>query len=293
MIFRKKKDRGNLIVEERQYILNSKSGFYAKEAFNTLRTNLMFALAEADSNKVIVVTSALQSEGKSLIAVNLSISTATAGYKVLLIDADMRRPKIGRLLQMKSELGLSDILVQPAKVGEAIQPYREGMDVLLAGTIPPNPSELLGSSRMKTLLENLRQRYDFIVFDTPPINPVVDAVVLAPHTDGVLFASRVDHCDRSSVDRALEQLEYANVNILGFVLNGISTEVSGFANGGYRYKRYSRYGRKYGNHQGYGYGRRSGYGYAYGRQPMDPERKEEWQSAVRDHADKQERKPEQ
>ena len=246
---------------DRRYILSPNSDFFVREAYKTLRTNTMFALAEREGCKIVLVTSSLQGEGKSITALNLAISFAEAENRVLLIDCDLRRPKLARLLRISSRVGLSNLLLDPALLDEAILPGGvDRLDVILSGDIPPNPSELLGSSRMSALLTHLRRRYDYILLDTPPANMVTDAVVLATKSDGVLFVVRAGQTDRGSVAHAVEQLEYTQAKLLGFVLDDVSG-TGGSYGYKYKYKRYSRYG--YGR---YGYG----YGYGYGSKPNAP-----------------------
>lgn len=144
----KRSKTAQTILAERRNILSGGSSFYTREAYKTLRTNVNFSLADSDGCRVLLLTSALQSEGKSITALNLAISLAEDGNRVLLIDADLRRPKLGRLTEVSSNNGLSDILIHPELLDGAIYPYRMNLDVMLAGRIPPNPSELLGSARM-------------------------------------------------------------------------------------------------------------------------------------------------
>lgn len=240
------------IQEERSRILTDKSDFFIREAYKTLRTNVTFSLAGEDGCKVVVVTSSLQSEGKSITAVNLALSFAETEKRVLLIDCDMRRPRLGRLLELNAPAGLSNLLLDPELLNQgALKGYR-GIDVILAGSIPPNPSELLGSAQMERLLRQMKRNYDYIILDTPPINMVTDAVVLAPRSSGVLFVVRANQSERGAVVHAVDQLEYAQVKLLGFVLNGVDLEKSSYGYGKYRYKKCKRYGGyKYGYHAGY------------------------------------------
>ena len=267
------------IQEERKNLLSPKSDFFIREAYKTLRTNVSFSLTDNDGCKVIVVTSSLQGEGKSITAANLAISYAMTDRKVLLIDCDLRRPKLARLMQINGKVGLSNVIMQPRLLEKAtISTSIRGLDIILSGDIPPNPSELLGSPRMQRLLETLRASYDFIILDSPPVNMVTDAVVLAPESDGVLFLVRAGHSERGAVLHAVEQLEYAKAKILGFVLNDVDMEKTHYGYKKYRYSRYFRYGKRYGydkyGYNGYGgyggYGRR-GYGYGYGYSSSVPQ----------------------
>lgn len=271
-LFHPKKEKGHgkrqesrSIQEERKNLLSLRSDFFIREAYKTLRTNVSFALGGDDKSKVVVVTSSLQSEGKSITAVNLAISYAMTDRKVLVIDCDMRRPKIARLMQLNARVGLSNLIMDPRLKKEAIIPSGiDNLDILLSGSIPPNPSELLGSPRMQELIKELREDYDYIFLDSPPINMVTDAVVIAPESDGVLFLVRANMSERGAVAHAVKQLEYSQTKILGFVLNGVDLEKTHYGDKKYKYRRYFRYGR-----YGYGYGRygynRYGYGYGYGR----------------------------
>lgn len=245
--------------DSQSFLLTPKSDFFIREAYKTLRTNVSFSLADGEGCRVIVVTSPMQGEGKSITAVNLAISYTMADYKVLLIDCDLRRPQQARLVKMSSKIGLSNLIMKPELIDRAVLHSEiQGLDVILSGDIPPNPSELLGSQRMQKLLEGLRDQYDFIILDTPPVNMVTDAVVLAPRSEGVLLVVRANHSERGSVLYAVDQLQYAKAKILGFVLNDVDMENTRYGKKKYRYHRHFRNG-KYG-YGGYGYG---GYGYGY------------------------------
>jgi len=242
--------------EERKHLLTPRSDFFIREAYKTLRTNVIFSLTEEKDCNVIIVTSSLQSEGKSITAMNLGISFVQTDEKVLIIDCDMRRPKLARLLNVTAPVGLSNIILRPEMKEQAIIHVEKlGLDVILAGDIPPNPSELLGSARMGRLLDSLKEDYNYIILDTPPVNMVTDAAVLSPKSDGVLFVVRANQSERGAVAHAVEQLEYVKAKIIGFVLNGVDMENSNYGYGKYRYKKYGRYKRYgYGGYGGYGYG---------------------------------------
>ena len=255
------------VKHDRKHILSKKSGFYLQEAYRALRTNVNFALADTEGCKVIMITSALQSEGKSLTALNLSIALAQMDKKVLLIDCDLRRPRMARLMNLNAPVGLSNLLMDFSLLDIAVVSNEEhGIDMLLAGDIPPNPAELLSSHRMQKLLEIMRQKYDYVMLDSPPVDLVVDAVALSTQCDGVLFVVRANQSERGAVIHGMDQLEYAGANMLGFVFNGVTSETKSgydkyrfrkYARSNSRYRKYYRYGDQYG-YGGYGYG---GYGY--------------------------------
>ena len=254
------------VKHDRKHILTPKSGFYLQEAYRALRTNVNFALADTEGSKVVMVTSSLQSEGKSLNALNLSIALGQADNKVLLVDCDLRRPRMARLLNLSAPAGLSNILMDYSLLDVAIVNSEEyGIDLILAGDIPPNPAELLSSGRMQKLLEQMRKQYDYVILDSPPVDLVVDAVAMSSMCDGVLFVVRANQSERGAVIHGMDQLEYAGANVIGFVFNGVTSETTrGY--GKYRYRKYARNGRyskynRYGYGYGYGYG---GYGYGYG-----------------------------
>ncbi len=245
-------------TEDASRLLSVKSDFYTREAYKTFRTNVNFALTDEEKSKVLIVTSSFQGEGKSLTAINLAISIAMTEKRVVIVDCDLRRPKLARELRIRSKVGLSNILMEPELLPQAlVHTDTANMDAITAGSIPPNPSELLGSNRMSKLLENLKQQYDYVILDTPPVNMVTDAAVLVRESSGLIMVVRAGVAERDEVIQAVEQLEYANAKILGFVLNGVER-----GSGKYGYGRYGRYG-KYGRYGygRYGYSRKYGYGY--------------------------------
>ncbi len=240
--------------QERRYILNKRSDFYTKEAYKSLRTNIIFSIPSESCRKVCV-TSAVAGEGKSITVLNLAISFAETGQRVLLIDGDLRRPNQSRLLERKASPGLSNALAGLNTDEEIIhKDVFPHLDVIFSGDIPPNPSELLGHQRMEQLLERLSADYDYIFIDTPPVNVVTDASVLSRMLDGVLFVVRRNESDSDSVLYAVSQLEFAEAKLLGFILNG--AELGGSTRyGSGKYKKYKKYGYKSGGY-GYGYGYR-------------------------------------
>lgn len=264
-----------LMQEERKHILTSGSDFFIREAYKTLRTNVSFALANVEDSKVVLVTSSQQSEGKSITAINLAISYAQMERKVLVIDCDLRRPKVARLLRIATPEGLSNLLMSRTKTAESliVRSDIKNLDVLPAGDIPPNPSELLASPKMEQVLAELKEKYDLIVLDTPPVNMVTDAVALAPQTDGVLFVVRANITERGAVIHAVEQLEYTKIKILGFILNGVDLEHTSY---GYSKQHYKRYGYRRYSFRRYGYAKYgyTKYGYGYSSRRHSQEQKD-------------------
>ena len=241
---------------QRRRILNDKSSFYVQEAYKTLRTNIRFSL-NTGSNQKFCITSSLASEGKSITILNLAISFAQTGQRVLLIDGDLRRPNLARLLIEKSSPGLSNILAGLCSAEDGIRKeVYPNLDIIFSGEIPPNPSELLGCPRMKQLIDTMASRYDYILVDTPPVDIVSDACVIANVLDGVLYLVRMNHTEKEAVAMGIQQMELSGAKLMGFVMNG--TEPEGV--GHYGRKKY-RYGYRYGYRYRYGYGYKYKYSY--------------------------------
>jgi capsular exopolysaccharide synthesis family protein len=194
------------------------------EAYRAVRTAIYFSV-EGEEHKVIQVTSPNQGDGKSTLASNLAIAMAQSGKKVLIVDADCRRPRQHKVLGIAAPLGLADVLTGQAAVDAAIQPTgTEGLSLLPCGPLPPNPAELLTSPRFQELLGELRQRYDFVLVDTPPLLAVTDPCVVAARVDGVLLTIRMSRKCRPGAVRAREILAALGVKILGVVVNGLDRE---------------------------------------------------------------------
>ena len=194
------------------------------ESFRQLRTNLQFANVTGHA-KSVLVTSSLPGEGKSTTATNLAISLAQAGSRVCLIDADLRRPMIGEYLGLDRNAGLTTALIGEAEVNDLLQPWSEhSLYVLTSGQIPPNPSELLGSTEMKKLIIELERAFDVVIIDTPPILPVTDAAVLAQHVGGVVLVVGAQLARRNDLERSLSALNLVEADLLGVVLNRLPSK---------------------------------------------------------------------
>lgn len=206
----------------RRQILNRNSSFAAQEAYKSLRASVRFAL-RGNGCKRISMTSAMANEGKSITILNLAISVAMDGQKVLLIDADLRRPSQARMLVEKATPGLSNVLAGMVSVEEAIRPEMyPNLDMLFSGDVPPNPSELLGSEKMRELIEGMSEKYDYILVDTPPVNLVSDAAIVTNLLDGVLLLVRQGKSHRDELKRAISNLELTGITPMGIVFNGVA-----------------------------------------------------------------------
>ena len=215
--------------------------FVSTEAYNVLRTNLAFSFPGQSSARVIGLTSSNPSEGKSYNSVNMAFFIAKGGKKTLLVSADLRRPSIEKSFDLKSGTGLSDLLAgNTSNVSEAIIPefLTENLSLMPYGVIPPNPSELLASERMQQLMEMLREMYDYIIVDLPPINSVIDAVAVSPCLDGIVMIVRHGYTRKKNLYAAVSQLRYSGVRVLGFVYNDYRVHSSGYGYKKYQYKYY-------------------------------------------------------
>lgn len=209
------------------------------ESYRQLRTNLQFVNA-ATPVKAVMVTSSVSGEGKSSTAVNLATAFADAGLKVLLIEGDLRRPKVAEYLGLEGSVGLTNVLAGQVDVSEVLQRWgRAPLTVLPSGSIPPNPSELLGSRGMIDLVQGFRREFDVIVVDSPPLLPVTDAAIISSYVDGALVVARHGTTTKKQLQQSLQALSAVNATVLGFVLNRVP--------------------RKGADAYGYGYG----YGYGY------------------------------
>jgi capsular exopolysaccharide synthesis family protein len=235
-----------------EMLLNSKTSFYIAEAYKTLRTNLLFSIAaakdSAEFGNVFAISSSLPGEGKSISSANLSIALAQTGASVLLVDADLRKPVQNKTFSASNVRGLSTVLVGETMFDVAVKKeVRPNLDLLTSGKIPSNPSELLGSKAMHSLLEELSGLYDYVVVDTPPLNVVSDALTFAPYTSGILLAVCPSVCKHDHLKKSVDSAKLANVNILGAFLSNTTNKAIGLSYN----RKYSRYGKYY--YKKYGY----------------------------------------
>lgn len=211
------------------------------EAYRAVRTSLYFS-TRGEKHKVIQVTSPQCGDGKTTLAANLAISIADSGKKVLLIDADFRRPQIHKFFAIKNTIGISSVLAGEAEVSESTQKTAvEQLWAMPCGPKPQNPAELLTSPRLKELIDAVRERYEFVIVDSPPLLAVTDPSAVAPRVDAVLLVTRLTKTARDGMTQAVEILNSLGVKVLGVVVNGIG-KTAAYSCGGYRYG----YGYNYG-----------------------------------------------
>ncbi len=220
------------------------------ESCRTLRTNLMFLAPNKGVFKVLV-TSAGPSEGKTSLAANLAYTMASSGKRVILIDTDMRRPRVHKVFGMEREVGLTSILIGEMDLDQAVRPSGyANLDLLPLANVPPNPAELLESSTFTQLVEQLEARYDRIIFDSPPIMAVTDASILTKYVDGTLVVARQDKTNRHMLRQSITAVQTVNARVLGFVLNDVDLNSAGRGYYSYRY-RYPYYHYTYRYHSRY------------------------------------------
>lgn len=207
------------------------------EQYRTIRTNLKFSFMK-DNFKILAVMSALPSEGKSTVSANLAVSWAEQGRKTLLIDADLRRPTVHQTFKVSNKYGISNIITSSASsvnISEVIDKTdNDYLDILTSGPIPPNPAELLESERFARLLEFLKEKYDFIILDAPPVDTVTDGQIVAAKADGVALVVPQRIARKDAVLQAVRLLNKVDANILGVIMNRFTTgETGGDYYGGY------------------------------------------------------------
>ena len=223
-------------------ILCQNSPFAVKEAYNAIRTNLLFT-QQGEKCPIFVVTSPTANNGKTINSINLAVSFAQMGKRTLLIDADMRNPTIHSMFSISVKNGLSEILAGLTDNISVSKTDVENLSVLTAGKIPPNPAELLSSARMDKLLEFVKEHYDCVFIDTPPINLVTDSTIFAQKVTGYIVIVKTDTTNTHDVKTTVTNIEQIDGNILGFILNDVNSEK----------KKYYSYYRKYNYNYSYNY----------------------------------------
>ncbi|WP_405343638.1 CpsD/CapB family tyrosine-protein kinase [Ruminococcus sp.] len=239
LINTKKNDKANkkgTSAEKAKNVLTSDSKFAIVEGYKIARTNLVFSLTAQNSN-CVAVTSWSKGEGKSTATVNLAISFAKMGKRVLLIDTDLRRPNLHNLLKLKNDTGVSDIIGQFGDFQSAVHHNAvTNLDVLTSGAIPPNPSELLASPVFADILKKAKEEYDYVIMDTPPLGVVTDTLLLKDYVGGYVMVVRERITSHGDIERALQSVKLADTKVLGFLKVGCEMRSRGYGYNKYRYR---------------------------------------------------------
>ena len=201
------------------FVLEKQPKSVEAESYRILRTNIMYSSFDKKIKRILV-TSSEPAEGKSTTSGNLALAFAQDEKKVILIDCDLRKPSLHKKFRISNNIGLSDVIIDRDKLNKCIQKRTEYLDILTAGKIPPNPSEMLGSQAMSSLLDELSNVYDVIILDSPPVLAVTDAQILSTKVDGTVLVVRAEKTKKDTVLAAKGVLDKVNANILGTVLNG-------------------------------------------------------------------------
>ncbi|MFC4737847.1 CpsD/CapB family tyrosine-protein kinase [Bacillus daqingensis] len=222
----RKKNKQEMSDKQRALITEFQKRSPISEQFRTLRTNIQFASIDKPVRSILV-TSSSPGEGKSTTVANLSIVLAQQDNKVLLVDTDLRKPTVHFSFQVPNQAGFTNVLTNQSTFDDMVfETSIANLDVLPSGPLPPNPSELLGSQRMKQFMQHVKDRYDYVIFDAPPVNAVTDAQILAGHTDGVVLVIRSGKTEEDHAERAVESLKKVDANLIGAVLNDRQMEQS-------------------------------------------------------------------
>lgn len=239
-IFKTRHQPNRFIVDngDNSKIFHQNLNFIASEQYKIIRTNLEFTIPSDEKCPVIGVTSSMRGEGKSTTAINLSYSFAEKGSKVLLIDGDLRLPSIAKKMNIKGSLGFSDLL--KGKSIDEIGIFSHIVNnwyILSSGNIPPNPSELIGSSKMERILKELKEKFDYIIIDLPPVNIVSDAISVSSRITGMVVVIREEYTSKSELENCFSQLKLSEVNVLGVIMNDAKIKAQTHDNDNVKYKR--------------------------------------------------------
>ncbi len=237
------------MTDDFENVLNDDTDFDTVETYKSIRTNIMFSMPKQDNAKVIAVTSSIPGEGKTTTAINLAITFAQTGAKILLIDCDLRRSRVHRYLQIEKKDGVSNVVCGYTLLENAIQQnIRPNLDCITAGENPPNPAELLQTEEFKNMISVLQSQYDYIFIDTPPITVVTDATVVTKVCTGVIVVARSEMTTYDLLDPAIKELKNAGSQIIGTIVHDSSE----------KQKKYGYYKSKYGSKYAYKYAYRYG-----------------------------------
>ena len=246
---RRAKQLKNMKSVKKEYILNDDTPFNVTESFRNIKASLSVAVPKKEGKGIsILVTSSFPEDGKTTISANLALMFAHSNAKVLIIDADIRKGKIAKFLKSENKPGLSDYLSGQATLEEIIHKtdIHENLYFIPCGTHSPKPYELLESERMRALSEELKEKFDYLFFDTPPVLVVSDALALAPVVDGAVLVCRHLVSYVSDIEKSVNMLNFVKINILGTVINDYQTQVDKYYYNGREYYRKKGYYKKYG-----------------------------------------------
>ena len=238
----------NITPNEKIIIPNSnkKVPFSVVESYKNLRTNIISILSKSGSN-VLAITSPNASEGKSTTSVNVAITLSQLSKKVVLVDADSRRPSINKKLKLENQKGCMNILRGDIELDDAIIHYNKYLDIITSGTKVKNPTELFSDEKFDDLLDTLKATYDYVILDTPPINPVSDALIIAQKCESLVMIVRAGGTSFESFEKAYNALKVLEIKLNGVIINGFDSTRKYFYNSGYKYgykyksKGYSQY----------------------------------------------------
>lgn len=221
-----KKRKKNRVIQTaaRKLVTNANSKSIVSEQFRTLRTNINFSMPDQEL-KTLLFTSASPGEGKSTVAANTAVVFAQEGKRVLLVDADMRKPTVHYTFHMTNTLGLSNLLTRQATVSDVVKVSNiDNLHVITCGPIPPNPAELLGSKTMDKVIEELKEHFDIIIFDAPPVLSVTDGQILSNKCEGTILVMSAGETEKEAIVKAKDALVSSQANIIGTVLNNFKLD---------------------------------------------------------------------
>lgn len=219
---RYKSKKNEILLSSEDTMLKSNTSFSIVEAYKTLRTNLIFLLSAAEK-KSFIVTSAEPSSGKSSVCSNLAITLVQLEKNVIIVDADLRKPRLHKLFKVDNKQGLTTVLSNQCSISDTpVYKINDFLDFIPSGPIPPNPSELLGTRNMNSLVSALEKKYDYVIIDTPPVGITTDALMIIKDTAGALLVTRCNQTSYDDIKKSIESIRGVDGHVLGLVLNDVN-----------------------------------------------------------------------